>query len=79
MPESQVFVDVQGRKYTVEHIACAAGIGRISKNVHVLYEDGSRAVLSETYHQEHCKPLSESLLEKTFLSETHPRRCAHHY
>ena len=53
--KNPVYLDEKGRKYIIERTACSAGLGKIDKNIHVVYEDGSRAVFPEKVHKTHSK------------------------
>ena len=53
MPEQ--YVDEKGRKYHVERRACCASLGRVGQNVYVVYEDGSKAVISDIIQSRHSK------------------------
>jgi len=49
------YIDEKGRKYCVLRRSCFAVLGRIAEEIHVLYEDGSRAVLPREVHEKHSK------------------------
>lgn len=49
------YVDESGRVYRIGHKACCAGLGRIAQNMHVIYDDGTKAVIPDTVHDKHRK------------------------
>lgn len=62
MPENQQnqknkqkYQDEKGRVYIIERLACCASIGRVAQNVHILYEDGQKAVIPFEAHSSHSK------------------------
>ena len=66
----EIYVDPNGKRYTVESMACVAGLGRLTKNIHVLYEDGSKAVFPEDVHLRHSKV--EQLVQASSNSTPEP-------
>jgi len=52
----QVYLDEKGRAYIIEHLACGASLGKVSQNVHIIYQDDdSKAVILFDAHRKHSK------------------------
>ncbi len=51
------YVDEKGRPYSVEHkVCCAAVLGRTGEQkIHIVYEDGSKAIILGSIHATHSK------------------------
>ena len=53
--KNQVYLDEKGREYTIQSMACCAGLGKVTKNVHILYQDGTKKVIPLEVHETHSK------------------------
>ncbi len=51
----QKYLDEKGRVYVIERLACCASLGKVSKNVYILYENGTKATISFETHSSHSK------------------------
>lgn len=72
LDKKQQFQDQNKRIYVVEKRACYAGIGTVKQDIHILYENGEQAVISEKEHQSHSLLEQEAQSQHSYTPEWTP-------